>query len=47
MTQRGHSGRMGNEGLTTIEYEEDTPALKDHTVKNVVFAESAAKGLAR
>jgi len=38
--------RQGYKGLTTIEYEEDTPALQDDMVKNVAFVESVAKELA-
>ncbi len=37
--------RQGYKGLTTIEYEEDTPALQDDMVKNVAFVESVAKEL--
>jgi len=38
--------RQGYKGLTTIEYEEDTPALQEDMVKNVAFVESVAKELA-
>ncbi len=37
--------RQGYKGLTTVEYEEDTPALQDDMVKNVAFVESVAKEL--
>lgn len=37
--------RQGYKGLTTIEYEEDTPALQEDMVKNVAFVESVAREL--
>jgi sugar phosphate isomerase/epimerase len=37
--------RQGYKGLTTIEYEEDTPALQDDMVKNVAFVEAVAREL--
>ena len=37
--------RLGFKGLTTIDYEHDTPALHEDMARNVAFVEEEAKGI--
>jgi sugar phosphate isomerase/epimerase len=39
--------RLGYKGLTTVDYEHDTPALQEDMVRNVAFVEEQARTLGR